>query len=104
MLTYLFQQIDDEQLEKIMDLIKSGKEEGACLKTGGGRIGDKGYFLETTVFSDVQDNMRIAKEEVRLFWVFFLSQTKQKCKKLKRVKYIYIYVISYDNDILLTTC
>ena len=80
MLTYLFQQIDDEQLEKILDLIKSGKEEGACLKTGGGRIGDKGYFLETTVFSDVQDNMRIAKEEVRFFLVFFFHKLNRNAK------------------------
>ena len=33
---------------------------------GGGRHGDKGYFIEPTVFVDVQDHMRIAKEEVRI--------------------------------------
>ena len=47
-----------------MDLIKSGQEEGACLKTGGSRKGDKGYFIESTVFTDVKDDMRIAKEDV----------------------------------------
>ncbi len=59
-------QIDDEQLAKIMELIESGKKEGAKLLTGGGRYGDRGYFVQPTVFTDVQDNMRIAKEEVSL--------------------------------------
>lgn len=31
---------------------------------GGSRYGNRGYFISPTVFSDVQDNMRIAKEEV----------------------------------------
>ncbi|XP_065828874.1 retinal dehydrogenase 2-like isoform X2 [Oscarella lobularis] len=57
-------QIDGEQLTKIMDLIRSGKEEGAKLECGGNRIGDKGFFVEPTVFSNVQDGMRIAKEEI----------------------------------------
>ena len=32
---------------------------------GGGRFGDVGYFIEPTVFADVQDDMTIAKEEVK---------------------------------------
>ena len=47
-----------------MELVESGKKEGAKLECGGGRHGDKGYFVESTVFSDVTDDMRIAKEEV----------------------------------------
>ena len=47
-----------------MDLIESGKKEGAKLVAGGKKYGDKGYFIEPTVFADVQDDMRIAKEEV----------------------------------------
>jgi len=31
---------------------------------GGGRFGDKGYFVQPTVFGDVKDNMRIAREEI----------------------------------------
>lgn len=57
-------QIDVEQLTKIQDLIDSGIKEGAKLECGGKRIGDKGYFVQPTVFSNVQDNMRIAKEEI----------------------------------------
>ena len=57
-------QIDGTQLDKIMELIESGKKEGAKLHCGGNRIGTKGYYVETTVFSDVTDDMRIAKEEI----------------------------------------
>ena len=56
--------MDKEQFDKILDLIESGKKEGAKLECGGGRHGDKGYFIQPTVFSDVKDEMRIAKEEV----------------------------------------
>jgi len=57
-------QVDQEQFNKILDLIESGKKDGAKLECGGGRHGDKGYFIEPTVFSDVKDDMRIAKEEI----------------------------------------
>ena len=56
--------MDKELFDKILDLIESGKKEGAKLECGGGRHGDKGYFIQPTVFSDVKDDMRIAKEEV----------------------------------------
>ena len=57
-------QIDDEQFGKIMELVNSGKKEGAKLECGGEQLGDKGYFLKSTVFSGVTDDMRIAQEEV----------------------------------------
>ena len=49
-------------------MIESGKKEGAKLQCGGARQGDKGYFVQSTVFSDVTDDMRIAKEEVINSW------------------------------------
>ncbi|XP_015523994.1 aldehyde dehydrogenase 1A1 [Neodiprion lecontei] len=57
-------QIDAESLEKILALIESGKKEGAKLQTGGNRLGKVGFFVQPTVFSDVTDDMRIAKEEI----------------------------------------
>lgn len=45
-------------------MIDSGKKQGATLVTGGSQVGDKGYFVQPTVFSDVKDDMTIAKEEV----------------------------------------
>ena len=57
-------QIDDIQMNKILELIESGKSEGAKLHCGGNRIGETGYFVQPTVFSDVKPHMRIAKEEI----------------------------------------
>ena len=47
-----------------MGLIASGKEQGATLKCGGDRFGTRGFFVQPTVFADVKDDMRIAREEV----------------------------------------
>jgi len=57
-------QADDAQFEKVMGYIDSGKSEGAKLVCGGARVGDRGYFIEPTVFADVQDDMKIAREEI----------------------------------------
>ncbi|KAM3937270.1 aldehyde dehydrogenase X, mitochondrial [Leptodactylus fuscus] len=73
-------QIDKEQFDKILDYIKIGKKEGAKLMCGGERHGDKGFFIKPTVFADVQDNMRIAKEEI-----FGPVQTVLKFRKLEEV-------------------
>jgi len=48
----------------VMSYIEAGKHEKAKLVAGGNRVGDKGYFIEPTVFADVQDNMKIAQEEI----------------------------------------
>jgi len=57
-------QVDDIQFEKVMGYIESGKQEGARLVAGGDRAGDRGYFVQPTVFADVRDNMKIAEEEI----------------------------------------
>jgi aldehyde dehydrogenase (NAD+) len=57
-------QVDQEQFTKVMGYIEAGKKDKAKLVAGGNRVGDKGYFIEATVFADVQDNMRIAQEEI----------------------------------------
>jgi aldehyde dehydrogenase (NAD+) len=57
-------QVDQEQLDKVMGYIESGRTEGAALACGGGRIGTRGYFVEPTVFADVRDEMKIAREEI----------------------------------------
>ncbi|XP_031781551.1 aldehyde dehydrogenase, mitochondrial [Nasonia vitripennis] len=57
-------QIDEDQMNKILSMIDSGKSEGAKLVQGGGRVGEKGYFVAPTVFADVKDNMKIAREEI----------------------------------------
>ncbi len=57
-------QVDQTQMEKVLGYIEKGQHEGAKLTTGGARVGDKGYFVEPTVFSDVHDHMTIAQEEI----------------------------------------
>ncbi|XP_060524021.1 aldehyde dehydrogenase 1A1-like [Cylas formicarius] len=57
-------QIDEPSLRKILRLVDSGKKEGAKLEVGGVRVGEEGYFVAPTVFSEVTDGMRIAKEEI----------------------------------------
>ena len=57
-------QVDQDQFNKVMGYIEAGKNEKAKLATGGGRVGEKGYFIEPTIFTDVQDNMKIAQEEI----------------------------------------
>jgi aldehyde dehydrogenase (NAD+) len=57
-------QVDDAQFEKVLGYVESGKREGAKLMCGGERVGDRGYFVAPTVFADVQDNMKIAQEEI----------------------------------------
>ena len=47
-----------------MDLVESGKKQGAKLVAGGGQPDMPGYYVEPTVFADVGDDMRIAQEEV----------------------------------------
>ncbi|VDQ00361.1 unnamed protein product [Trichobilharzia regenti] len=56
--------VDDIQFKKVMSYIEKGKLEGARLITGGNRIGQKGYFIQPTVFADVKDEMCIAKDEI----------------------------------------
>ena len=59
--------ISKTQFDKIQSLIKSGIDEGATLVAGGPDKPEnfkKGYFIKPTVFTDVNNDMRIAKEEI----------------------------------------
>ncbi|KAL3529561.1 hypothetical protein ACH5RR_008883 [Cinchona calisaya] len=57
-------QIDSEQFEKVLRYIRSGIDSNATLECGGERIGSKGFFIQPTVFSNVKDDMLIAKDEI----------------------------------------
>jgi aldehyde dehydrogenase (NAD+) len=55
------------QYKKIIDLIESGIDEGATLAAGGPQLPNglnKGYFIKPTIFTNVTNEMRIAKEEI----------------------------------------
>jgi len=73
-------QVDEEQFKKVLGYIQSGVAEGACLRAGGGKYGDTGYFVQPTVFSDVTDEMKICKEEI-----FGPVQVIQKFKTMDEV-------------------
>ena len=62
--TQMGAQVSKEQFDKILGYIDTGKQEGAKLVTGGERCGEKGYFIRPTIFDAVDNNMRIAKEEI----------------------------------------
>jgi acyl-CoA reductase-like NAD-dependent aldehyde dehydrogenase len=51
-------------MDRVLSYVEIGKKDGAKLLTGGKRHGNKGFFVEPTVFADVNDHMRIAKEEI----------------------------------------
>ncbi|MEM9352065.1 MAG: aldehyde dehydrogenase family protein [Planctomycetota bacterium] len=57
-------QVDRAQFEKILSYVEYGKQDGARMLSGGERHGDRGYFVEPTLFADVTDDMRIAREEI----------------------------------------
>ncbi len=58
--------VTEEQLDRVMGYIESGKSEGARLVTGGERtsVNGRGNFVTATVFADVDPAMRIAREEI----------------------------------------
>jgi aldehyde dehydrogenase (NAD+) len=57
-------QVDQAQFDKILRYIDLGKQAGAECVTGGKRSGDKGFFIEPTVFDRVTDDMPIATDEI----------------------------------------
>lgn len=57
-------QVDKTQFEKIMGYIESGQQEGAECVVGGQRRGNRGFYVEPTVFTNVSDSMKIAQEEI----------------------------------------
>jgi phenylacetaldehyde dehydrogenase len=56
--------VSEEQLRRVTNYMHQGKREGACYLTGGGRKGDRGYFVEPTVIRDVNPDMSIVREEI----------------------------------------
>ena len=57
-------QVDRAQFDKMMGYIRLGREQGAECVTGGKRWGERGYFIEPTLFANVKDEMKIAREEI----------------------------------------
>lgn len=59
--------VSEEQLDRVMEYIESGSSDGGRPIVGGRRIGgdlSSGYFVEPTIFVDIKDDMKIAREEI----------------------------------------
>jgi aldehyde dehydrogenase (NAD+) len=59
--------VSQEQMQTVLSYIESGKKEGAKLLAGGNRVsvdGSKGFFIEPTIFGGVNNDMKIAQEEI----------------------------------------
>ncbi len=56
--------VSDEQLRRVTGYLESGKADGATALTGGGRFGDRGYFVEPTVLTNTRPDMKVVREEI----------------------------------------
>ena len=65
--------IHQTHFDKVMSYVGIGKADGATLAAGGDRVGDKGWFVHPTLFTNARSEMRIAQEEV--FGPFLTSLT-----------------------------
>src|SRR6266536_3014013 len=56
--------VSDEQLRRVTGYVESGQAEGATALAGGGRYGDRGYFVEPTVLTNTTPDMKVVREEI----------------------------------------
>ncbi len=56
--------VSEDQRRRVLAYVSQGSSEGANLVCGGGPVGTEGFFVEPTVFTDVRDDMTIAREEI----------------------------------------
>lgn len=56
--------ISGRQMERVLSYVDTGNRDGAKLLIGGQRVGEKGFFVQPTVFRDVKNQMTIAREEI----------------------------------------
>jgi phenylacetaldehyde dehydrogenase len=56
--------VSEEQFRRVTGFLESGKNDGATAVTGGGRVGDKGYFVEPTVITSTNPSMSIVRAEI----------------------------------------
>jgi phenylacetaldehyde dehydrogenase len=56
--------VSDEQLARVTGYLESGVADGATAITGGGRHGDRGYFVEPTILTNIRPDMKVVREEI----------------------------------------
>ncbi|WEW56975.1 aldehyde dehydrogenase (NAD(P)(+)) ald5 [Emydomyces testavorans] len=62
--TFQGPQVSQLQFDRIMSYIDQGKKAGAKVEIGGERHGSEGYYIQPTIFSNVNEDMSIVKEEI----------------------------------------
>ncbi|KLJ09997.1 aldehyde dehydrogenase (NAD+) [Blastomyces silverae] len=62
--TFQGPQISQLQFDRIMGYIQEGKAAGAKVEIGGERLGNQGYYIQPTIFTNVTEDMKIVKEEI----------------------------------------
>jgi aldehyde dehydrogenase (NAD+) len=80
--TFQGPQVSKVQFDRVMSYIDHGKQSGATVEIGGNRKGDKGYFIEPTIFSNVTEDMKIVQEEI-FGPVCSISKSKTKEEVIK---------------------
>jgi phenylacetaldehyde dehydrogenase len=56
--------VSSEQLDRVTGYLASGKSDGVTALSGGGRRGDRGYFVEPTVLTGTRPDMKVVREEI----------------------------------------
>jgi phenylacetaldehyde dehydrogenase len=56
--------VSDEQFRRVTGFLESGRADGATALAGGGRYGDRGYFVEPTVLTNTRPDMKVVREEI----------------------------------------
>jgi phenylacetaldehyde dehydrogenase len=56
--------VSEEQQQRVLGYLEAGMNEGAKAIAGGGRVGEKGYFIEPTVLVNTNQNMKVIQEEI----------------------------------------
>ena len=56
--------VSEEQLRLVTGFLESGEAEGATALSGGGRFGERGYFVEPTVLTNTRPDMKVVREEI----------------------------------------
>src|SRR5262249_29952699 len=56
--------VSNEQLDRVLGFIESGREDGAKTVMGGHRLGEHGYFVEPTLLTNVRPGMKVVDEEI----------------------------------------
>ncbi len=56
--------VSSEQFDRVTGFLESGRIDGATALAGGGRFGDRGYFVEPTVLTNTRPDMKVVQEEI----------------------------------------